>query len=412
VRPPPNSLQHVRAGTLVAMANLGLPPLEPRAVSIRDHLDRLLPQGGRGRRVVGWGVVAWTGLGAAALAFILARAFERVAGIFPYLIVAAMIVLILNPLVRRCVAFGLPRRLAAAIVFVVFVVAMAALLDLLIPRIISQAASLTGSAPGLVRKGGTLFDRLARSNNPLLHRAGASAASWLQEHAGNAPQALRSITDAGLRLAHAGLVLIIGGFLGFLLLLSLPETTRGLAALVPPARRDHLAPVLAEIRRIVSGYVRARLIVSAVVGVLATIGLFAIQLRFWLVLGLIVGIANLVPMLGSWIGGIPVALVTLVTKPPSFLFAALAVVVGAHLIDGFVLSPLILKETTHLHPVVILLVVIVGAELLGLWGILAAIPVAGVIQFVLRETVIPRMVGAPAPEEPVPTGEPARGIPG
>ena len=112
---------------------------------------------------------------------------------------------------------------------------------------------------------------------------------------------------------------------------------------------------------------------------------------FWLLLGTIVGVANLIPMLGSWIGGIPVALVALLTKPPSFLLVVLAVVAVSHMVDGFVLSPLVLKETTDLHPVVILLAVLLGADLLGFWGILAAIPVAGVINFLLREWVVPRL---------------------
>ena len=81
-------------------------------------------------------------------------------------------------------------------------------------------------------------------------------------------------------------------------------------------------------------------------------------------------------------------------------------------VDGFILSPLVLKETTNLHPVVILLAVIVGAELLGLWGILAAIPVAGVIQFVLRQSLVPRVSGSEPPDEPVPMGETSMGIPG
>jgi predicted PurR-regulated permease PerM len=220
------------------------------------------------------------------------------------------------------------------------------------------------------------------------------------------------LTTAGLKLAHAGLVMLLGGFLGFLLLLSLPETARGFLALIPPGSRDKIAPPLAEVRRIVSGYVRARLIVSAVVGGLATIRLAAIHMPFWLVLGAIVGVANLIPMLGSWIGGAPVALVALLTKPPSFLIVVLAVVVASHLIDGFVLSPIILKETTNLHPVVILLAVLLGAELLGFWGILAAIPVAGVIHFAIREWVVPRVIGAPPPEGPVALGEPALGVPG
>jgi predicted PurR-regulated permease PerM len=154
-----------------------------------------------------------------------------------------------------------------------------------------------------------------------------------------------------------------------------------------------MGPPLAEVRRIVAGYVRARLIVSGAVGLLATVGLWAIHMPFWLILGVVVGVANLIPMLGSWIGGIPVAFVSLLTKPPSFLLVVLAVIVFAHVIDGFVLSPIVLKETTDLHPVVILLAVLVGADLLGFWGILAAIPVAGVISFGIREWVLPWIRG-------------------
>jgi len=371
-----------------------------------------MPAGGRMRRLVGWGIVAWTGIGAAILLFVLGRVLGRLAAIFPYLVVAAMVVFVLNPLVRRLTRLGLPRRLAATFVFAGAVVLTAILVDLAIPVLIRQGQSLTTLSPGLVRKGGSLFDGLSRSSNPLLHRAGTTISGWLQKHAGSAPKALDTLTTAGLQLAHAGIVLILGGFLGFLLLLSLPETAQGLVRMIPPASRDKLEPPLNEVRRIVSGYVRARLIVSAVVGSIATIGLFLIGMRFWLILGVIVGMANLIPMLGSYIGGIPVALVAILTRPPSFLLVVLAVIVVAHVTDGFILSPLILRETTNLHPVVILLAVILGAELLGFWGILAAIPVAGVVHFFLREWVMPAVRGTTPPEEPAPIGEPAMGIPG
>ena len=60
-----------------------------------------MPPGGRARRLVGWGVVAWTLVGAGVLIWVLARAVGRIAGVFPYLVVAAMVVFVLNPLVRR-----------------------------------------------------------------------------------------------------------------------------------------------------------------------------------------------------------------------------------------------------------------------------------------------------------------------
>jgi predicted PurR-regulated permease PerM len=371
-----------------------------------------MPPESRGRRLVGWGVLAWTGIGGAIILWVLFRLLGRIAGVFPYLVVAGMVVLVLNPAVKRLTARGVPRRLAATIVFAGAVALTALLLSLAVPVFVHQGKALNSSSPQLVRKGGGLFDDLAKSSNPLLRQAGKSASSWLKDHAGNAPKALDTLTTAGLRVAHAGLILLLGGFLGFLLLLSLTDTTKGFVALVPPASRERIEPVLIELRRIVAGYVRARLIVSAVVGVLATIGLWAIHMPFWLVLGIIVGVANLVPMFGSFIGGVPVAVVALVTKPISFLLVALAVITVAHAVDGYILSPIILRETTKLHPVVILLSVLLGAELFGLWGILAAIPVAGVAYFMLREWVLPRLTGLEPPEEPPPIGEPAMGVPG
>jgi len=384
--------------------------LEPADLGIREHLEALMPAGGRARRLVGWGVVAWTGIGGFILLWAVGRLLHPVAGVFPYLVMAAMVVFVLNPAVRRLTAMGLPRRPAATIVFLAAVGLAVLVLSLTVPVFIHQGQHLITSSPRLIEKGGGLFQRWSRSSNPLLHQVGSAGTAWVREHAGNAPRALKTATDAGLRLAHAGLVLIVGGFLGFLLLLSLPETARGVSAMIPPAGRDRLAASLAEVRRIVAGFVRARLIVSAAVGAIATIGLWAIHMPFWLLLGVIVGVANLIPMLGSWIGGIPVALVALVTKPPSYLLIVIPIIVLAHLIDGWILSPIVLRETTDLHPVVILLAVLVGAEVLGFWGILAAIPVAGVVGYGVREWVVPRLTGA-GRGEGSPGGEPPEGSP-
>jgi predicted PurR-regulated permease PerM len=391
-----------------------LPEMDDEHASIRDHVEVLMPRGGRARHVLGWGVVAWSTIGGLILIGVAWRVVSLFAGVFPYLVMAAMVVLVLNPAVQRLSALGVPRRAAAIFVFLSAVGFTVLVVSIVIPVLIHQGQRLISSSPQLLEKGGGMFERLSRSTNPLLHRAGDAGASWIQSHAGNAPRALQTLTDAGLKLAHAGLILIVGGLLGFLLLLSLPETARGVVAVIPPAGRERLGPPLAEVRRIVAGFVRARLIVSAAVGVVATIGLWAVHMPFWLVLGVVVGVANLIPMLGSWIGGIPVALVALATKPPSFLLVVIPLIVVAHLIDGWILSPIVLKETTDLHPVVILLAVVLGADLMGFWGILAAIPVAGVIGFALREWVVPRVTGnlTPSNPSPMPIGEPAGGVPG
>jgi predicted PurR-regulated permease PerM len=371
--------------------------------SIRDHLERLMPPGGRGRRLVGWGVVAWTGIGIGALALALGLALGRVAGVVPYLVVATMVVFILNPATRALAARGVPRRVAAATVFAAAVILVATALALLIPATIHQTQQLVQSSPTLLRKGGGVVGRLSHSSNPLLRRSGDAATKWVNDHAGTVRGELNTFVGAGLGLAHAGLVLVLGGFLGFLLLVSLPGTTQGMRAIIPVSMRGEVDPWLGQVQQLLGGFVRARLIVSGAVFVVATIGLWAVGMPFWLLLGFIVGVANLIPMFGAWIGAIPVVLVSLATKPPAFLLVALAVIAVAHVVDGYVLSPIVMKEATQLHPVVVLLVVLIGADLFGFWGVLAAIPVAGIVQLALRTWVLPRLgagFGAPPVQAP------------
>jgi len=352
-----------------------------------------MPPGGRSRRVVGWGVICWTFIGLGLLALALIAVLARIAEVFPFVVVAGLAVFLLNPLVTWLVARGVPRAVAAVGVFAATVILVAVALDLFVPVVVHQTQDLVRSSPALVRHGGGLVDRLSRSSSPLLNHIGTAVKTWVDAHAGTAGAEVDTAFGAGLRLAHAGLVLLLGGFLGFLLLLSLPSTGRAALAVVPPTLRGAVDPSLAEARRITGGYLRARMLVSAVVGVLTAVGLWAVGMPYWLILAIVVGVANLIPMLGSWLGAIPVILVSIATKPPEFLFVVLVVVAVAHVVDGYILSPIVLKETTKLHPVVVLLAVLAGAELFGFWGVLAAIPVAGVIQYVLVEWVLPALGG-------------------
>jgi predicted PurR-regulated permease PerM len=370
--------------------------LEP---SIRDNLERLMPAEGRTRRLVGWGVVAWAGIGVGVLVLALGLVLARMAGVVPYLVVAMMLVFLLNPAVVRLTARGVPRRAAAVILFVAAMAVASLALALLVPAAIHQMQDLVRNSPTLLRKSGGLVGRLSHSSNPLLRHAGESTSEWVQQHAGTVRGELHTFVGAGLRLAHLGLVLVLGGFLGFLVLLSLPSASRGIVAAIPPSFRDEVEPWLTQVRQLVGGYVRARLVVSAAVWLLATLGLWAVGMPFWLILGAIVGVANLIPMFGAWIGAVPVVLVSLATKPPAFLLLVLVVIALAHVVDGYILSPIVLRETTNLHPVIVLLAVLVGADLFGFWGVLAAIPVAGIVQLTLRGWVMPRFLGSGA--EPV-----------
>jgi predicted PurR-regulated permease PerM len=367
-----------------------------------EQLDRVVPPESRGRRLLAWGVVAWTGVGIALVIGLIWFVLSSIAGVLPYLAVAGLVVLVLNPLVKLLGRIGLHRRWGATIVFGVVAIGVPPLLAFLIQVIVDQGRALVNQAPGLVGKGG-VFARFAASDNSLLHTIGTNALKFIHDHQVGTAQVLDKVGTAAAAIAHIGLTIVFGGILGYVILLSLPEIGRGSLAMVPQAHRQRVTEFIAEVGRMLTGYVKARLIVSAVVGTLVTIGLWATGMPFWLVLGIFVGIANLIPVLGSWIGAVPVILVALLTKPPSFLIIASVIMIVAHLIDGWILSPIVIKGTLDLNPVVTLLAVIVGAELWGFWGALIAVPIAGVIQYVAGRMLAPyrsTLEAAPEPADP------------
>jgi len=377
-------------------------------MSFADQLELVLPTGSRSRRFAQAGVVVWAAIGVALLIGAFFLLLVRLSGLLPYLVVAGLTVLILSPIVRGLERLRVPRQIGATASFAAIAVAAPALVPIVVRAFVNQLTQLLESSPQALQKGG-LVQQLIDSNNGILSSVGVNVRNWVAQHQSRAPEYLGNLA---VGLARASVVILLGGVLGYLLLLSRPQFGRFTLMFVPPQRRQSVQDVLDEMGRIVGGYVRARFIVSAVVGVIATVGLAVVGMPAALVLGFWVGLANLIPTFGAYIGAAPVVLVALLTKPPQFVLLALAVVTVSHVVDGFFLSPLVMKETTNLHPVVVLLVVIVGAEIAGLYGVIAAIPVAGIAQFLVKRWVKPRLYGAepvapipiapgPLPEDPV-----------
>src|SRR5436309_14921589 len=106
-----------------------------------DVVDRVVPPGTRGRRVLAWGVGAWTGVGIAVVLGLIGFALARVSAIFPFLAMAALVVLALNPLVKLLVRAGLHRRPAATLVFAAAALAVPPLLAVLVQTVVGQGRS-------------------------------------------------------------------------------------------------------------------------------------------------------------------------------------------------------------------------------------------------------------------------------
>lgn len=219
---------------------------------------------------------------------------------------------------------------------------------------------------------------------------------------------LMSLLRGGLDTAGTVLGAVVGvGLLAFLIpfyffffSVSYPTVLGFFDSLIPRRNRDRTLELLRKMDGAVAGFVRGRLVISAIVGTIMSVGWFICGVPYSIVLGIVVGIFNLVPYLAGigWPIAVGLLAVEQLTLPPDQRMSWLWVVVGpsivfilAQTLDGYVLTPLIAGKATDLDPVTIVVAVIAGGSIAGVYGMLLAIPVAACAKILIREVLLPQV---------------------
>ena len=228
----------------------------------------------------------------------------------------------------------------------------------------------------------------------------ASFETWTQQHAAGLPEGLRqrlqdSFQNAGDFLidqaqgAVLNIISTITNALSIMLGLVIIPTflyyllkdrellAEGLSSSFPSAIRPHAVNVLAIVTRVMGAYVRAQLAVGVVAGIGIFLGLFFLGIRFPVLLALIAVFTEMVPVIGPWIAGITGVLVTLVTSPEKVDWVVL-VYVGVRVLEDALLIPQIEGHALRVHPIIVLIAIVVGGKLAGLWGVILGPPLAAI----------------------------------
>ena len=158
-------------------------------------------------------------------------------------------------------------------------------------------------------------------------------------------------------------------------LLSLPQVTRFLVQVFPKPYQPTARDVMGKFERAVGGYFRGQLAIASTVGVLVGLGLYLLGVPLALSLGFLAGVFNLVPYLGVIVSTVP-AMLLAATVGGWQVLGVLGVVTAANQLETHVLSPLILGRSTELHPAAVIVAILLGASLGGIWGALLAVPLA------------------------------------
>src|SRR5581483_6675936 len=173
--------------------------------------------------------------------------------------------------------------------------------------------------------------------------------------------------------------------LTILILIEGPTLSSGALNLIPDEqRRTRVQRVAVDACRAVSGYVFGNLLISVIAGVAAWLVLFILGVPYAEVLGLFVGFADLIPLVGATLGAVPTILFAFLHSVPAGIITAVFFIVYQQF-ENHVLQVTIMARTVKLNPLAVLVSVLVGVELFGFLGALLAIPAAGVIHVVARD---------------------------
>ncbi len=180
--------------------------------------------------------------------------------------------------------------------------------------------------------------------------------------------------------------MILAPVLSFYLLMEFDRIGRFCLELVPVRFRGELAEIGAEINVIIKRFIRGNLLVALLIGVLAVLGLTLIGMDYSLLLGLLIGITNIIPYFGAIISGVPAVLIALLKSRWLALYV-LGLILVLQQLEGNIITPKIIGDSVGLHPLMIILVLLIAGELFGVAGLLVAVPVTAIIKVLVKHAL-------------------------
>lgn len=312
------------------------------------------------------------------------------------LILGLAIAYLLDPAVSWLARHGVSRPWGAALIALGLALVVALALVFLLPILVDETQDLIARLPeyhaAITARVAPVLEEIAARYPAQYADAQARMRAAIQE---NWPSlATRAAAWLGGLFADVlGLVLLLVSLVfvpvfAFYLLVDWPKLRTGLDELVPRPYREVARSRVAEVNVALGSFLRGQLTIALILATINGTGLLLLGVPFGLGIGLVAGLANLVPYMALVVGLLPALLFCWAEHQSWWLLLGVAAVfTGAQLLEGTVLSPRILSLSVKLHPVIVLLAVILGGSLFGFLGMMVAVPGAAVLQVFARHWV-------------------------
>ncbi len=298
-------------------------------------------------------------------------------------IVAIVLAYILDPIVNFLQGFRIPRLWAIIIIYLIGFFLLYILALYFFPLLLKQLNVFVETIPHYTEQ---IQQKIADFNKDYQRF--------------NVPEVVRKAVDRSVKTFEARLVnwtetlvkstvaavpqvlsLILAPILSFYFLQDMENIKSKLASWIPESWKKEIMPLWKEIDLILTSFIRGHLIVACFVGIATAIGLALLNVDFPILLGIIAGLADLIPYFGPILGALPAVALALLQSVQLAVYVALLMFFIQQL-ESNVLTPKILGNSVGLHPLFIIFALLAGGELYGILGMLFAVPVAAVLKVI------------------------------
>ncbi|ENX21906.1 AI-2E family transporter [Acinetobacter vivianii] len=307
---------------------------------------------------------------------------------------AFFIAYLFSPLVDVLVKIKLPRWLAISIVFIGIGVTLTMVLWFLVPLIWKQLMYARDSIPaGIHWVNATFLPWVSHTFNVVpmeidTEQISKALMDYIQtNYSADSIQAMAlRVAQSGLNFIQIGGVVVLIPIISFYFLLDWERMLQSLRRLIPRPYEASTLNIVRECHSVLGAFVKGQFLVMLLLGIVYAVGLQLIGLEIGLIIGMIAGLASIIPYLGFGVGIIAAVIATLFQFGldwTQLLLVGVVFMIG-QMVEGYILQPFLLGDKIGLSPVAVVFAVLAGAQLGGFLGMLIALPVAAVIVVLLK----------------------------
>ncbi len=292
------------------------------------------------------------------------------------------------------------------------------------PALINDSQTLVKSIPEIVHSAQA---SLTNPKNPIVAHLPVSMRQYLaslppelahraQGYGGEAASRVLSLLASVVGLLAT---LIVIPVLSLYLLMEAPQLTRDLMRVIPLKSQPKALAFLHDLDNVLGGFIRGQLTVGATIGVCITIALLVLHVKYAVLIGVMAGLLDVIPYVGALVGFVPSVTLALANDGWQHALIVALVFAGIFQAEGHFIAPRIVSESVGLTPLMVIVAILIGGELLGIAGMFLAVPIAAVLRITILHalpnarkppTVMP--IPAATVTEPAPQpGEMIAGLP-